>query len=188
MAEKDFLQDRKKALEEQFFARENQKLLNDLKQKDEAKAHRDALIAASGIRNDSLLDHLIELDVSAETVAALSLVPLVVVAWADGVIQKKERAATLKAAEETGIQPYDTAFQLLETWLESRPGPDLLDTWKEYVGAFRGSAHDQVTHILREEIMGRAKAVAEAAGGFLGMGTVSPEEKKVLEDLEQAFA
>jgi hypothetical protein len=35
--------------------------------------------------------------------------------------------------------------------------------------------------------MKRARKVAEAAGGFLGIGSVSAEEKAVLNELEQAF-
>ena len=35
--------------------------------------------------------------------------------------------------------------------------------------------------------MGRAKAIAEAAGGFLGVASISPAEKKMLEELEWAF-
>ena len=35
--------------------------------------------------------------------------------------------------------------------------------------------------------MGRARAVAEAAGGFLGVGSISAAEKKKLDELEWAF-
>ena len=41
---------------------------------------------------------------------------------------------------------------------------------------------------MREKILGRARAVAEAAGGILGFGSkISPEEEVVLAELEKAF-
>jgi hypothetical protein len=42
---------------------------------------------------------------------------------------------------------------------------------------------------LRDELLGRAKRVAESAGAFLGLGTaVSAAEAAVLRKLEAAFA
>jgi hypothetical protein len=40
---------------------------------------------------------------------------------------------------------------------------------------------------LRETVIGQARAVAEAAGGFLGLGKVSPAEDEMLRRLERAF-
>jgi hypothetical protein len=46
----------------------------------------------------------------------------------------------------------------------------------------------QARQRLRDEVMGRARAVAEAAGGFLGLGRkVSAAEEAVLRELAQAF-
>jgi hypothetical protein len=43
-------------------------------------------------------------------------------------------------------------------------------------------------HALRDELIGRARHVAEAAGGFLGLGNkVSSAEEAVLEKLAGAF-
>jgi len=42
---------------------------------------------------------------------------------------------------------------------------------------------------LRLAIVNKARGVAEAAGGFLGLGDkISSEERAVLEDLESVFA
>jgi hypothetical protein len=41
---------------------------------------------------------------------------------------------------------------------------------------------------LRDEILGRARTVAEAAGGFLGLGNkISSEEEVVLQQLAKPF-
>jgi len=93
---------RRMELEEEFFLKRDMELLQALREKTASKQRKQALAEASGIAHDDLLDQLIELDVSGETAAALSLVPLIAVAWADGTIDAKERTAVLDAAEELG--------------------------------------------------------------------------------------
>ena len=53
------------------------------------------------------------------------------------------------------------------------------------------SAHlDQSSRgALKNELLGRARTVAEAAGGFLGLGNkISAEEARVLDELAAAFS
>ena len=40
---------------------------------------------------------------------------------------------------------------------------------------------------FREALLGRANAVANAAGGFAGRGKKSPEEQRVLDSIESAL-
>jgi hypothetical protein len=185
----EFLGDRRKALEEEFFAKHNQQLLRQLRETTAAKAKHDALAAASGITDVAVLAQLAAVDLSSETVAALSLVPLVEVAWADGRLDDKERSALLAAAEHAGLSKDSASYQLLEEWLRQRPSPKLLAAWKAYVAALARMLDVQATQALKQDLLGRAREVAEAAGGFLGLGKrVSSAEQAVLTELEQAFA
>jgi hypothetical protein len=59
------------ALEEAFFARENERLRQRLRDLDNTKRKKEALAAASGITNDAVLEKLAALNISSETVAAL---------------------------------------------------------------------------------------------------------------------
>ena len=97
------LDDRRRALEEAFFAKQDAVLRKKLAEPAELRAKKDAYSAVSGITDEAVLDALAKLDVTPETLAALSLVPLVAVAWADGSIDAKERAAVLRAAGDTGL-------------------------------------------------------------------------------------
>jgi uncharacterized protein DUF533 len=183
----DLFGDRRKALEDAFFAKQNEKARQELRAKHEGRARREALTAASGIRDDRVLDALASLGLGSETLAALSLVPLVEVAWADGAVDAKERAAILATVEQQGIPRQSPAHQLLEEWLSKPPEPRLLVTWKEYVKALASADAGALT-ALRGDVLGRARAVAEAAGGFLGLGSkISKAEEKMLQDLEQAL-
>jgi uncharacterized membrane protein YkoI len=114
----EFLGDRRKALEEEFFAKQNQRLLRQLRETTAAKATHDALAAASGITDAAVLAQLAAVDLNSETMAALALVPLVEVAWADGTLDAKERSALLAAAEDAGLSQ-DSASKIA---LKAVPG------------------------------------------------------------------
>jgi tellurite resistance protein len=110
------------------------------------------------------------------------------VAWADGSIDDKERSVAFAKAAELGLAKEDISRQLFERWLSEPPPPSLLATWKEYIGVLSASLGPEVRRALRQELLDRARAVAEAAGGFLGIARrVSPAEEDVLKELERAL-
>jgi hypothetical protein len=175
-------------MEEAFFAQENAKLLERLREEARVKERREALRAALTVKDEGVIDALVELDLYPETVVAFAMVPLVEVAWADGEIASKERKAILEAAAGRGVEPGSTTYELLENWLRHRPSPEILQTWKRYVAAINAELGDPERAALKARVLGDARAVAEAAGRILGLGfAVSPSEERVLEDLESAF-
>ncbi len=175
-------------LQEAFFKERDEQLLRAIREQAAAKEKKKALAEASGIADENLLKHLQELDVSSDTLAALSLIPMIAVAWADGTIDAKERSAVLDAAEQQGLDKSHPGHQLLERWLERKPERRLLEVWKSYVSALGEKLDDADRDELKTEILRRARSVAEAAGGLLGLGSkVSKSEQAVLDDLEKAF-
>jgi hypothetical protein len=184
----EFLGDRKKALEESFFAKENARLLERMKAEKESKASGEGLAEISGIRDEALLDKLVELNIEIDTWAAVSLVPLVEVAWADGKIDERERRAVLSAAETSGLVPGSPSYELLESWLARRPDARLLAVWGEYIVDLCANLGSDEKAAVKEKLIGRAREVALAAGGFLGLGSkISSEEEVILAELEKAF-
>jgi hypothetical protein len=93
---------------------------------------RDTLRAASGIADEAVLDQLIALDIQSETVAALSLIPLLEVAWADGGLETSERQAILDGAQTLGLRVGNASYALLKGRLDQRPDPALLTAWQAY--------------------------------------------------------
>jgi hypothetical protein len=181
------LEDRAKALEDQFFEKENQKKLEAMRAKETEKATREELRKASGMTDDAVLDKLIALGLKTNTIAALSLVPLIEVAWADGEIQDNERNAILQGAHGKGLEQGSDGYELLQSWLKRRPAPALAEAWEAYIKALASQLNDEQNKLLRNQIVGFAKMVAAAAGGFLGIGRVSAAEEKVLARIEAAF-
>jgi tellurite resistance protein len=177
-----------RSLEDAFFARENARLLKTLRHKAEADTRRSALRDAVGIDDEAFLDRLIDLGIGSETALALRLVPLVVVAWADGNIDDREREAIRQAAEKEGVSSAEHAAGLLNTWLARKPDADLMDLWKQSARHVASGLTPGEKSEMRQRLLGSARAVAEAAGGFLGLTSrISPAEQKILEELGKAF-
>ena len=183
----DFLTERRRGAEEAFFAKQNEALRVQLKQVDTSDADPQVLRKASGITDTGVLDTLVGLNVGPEGAAALSLIPLVTVAWADGELDWKERDALLAAAEQAGLDRDGAGFQTFKTWLDEEPGPALLERWKDFATALAADMAPVARAAFREEILGKARTVAAAAGGFLGIGRVSTAEEAVLRDLEKSL-
>jgi len=175
------IEERGRALEEAFYAKKNAELLEQVRADLDTATKREDLKSATGITDDTVLDALINLGVNSGSLAAISIAPMVLVAWANGTINDKECEAVMAGAEKSGIASGSTAAKMLSGWLTEKPGDDLAVAWKGYIGAInlKLPAGDQVE--LGEQIMARCNNVAEAAGGFLGLGSISANEKAVLD-------
>jgi hypothetical protein len=182
----EILRDRGRSLEDEFFHREDQRLRARLKELHAAETAREALSRASGITNPTVLQTLMELGIRAETVAALSLVPLVEVAWADGTLDAKERR---EVVDKAGVAPGSAESTLLEAWLDRRPEPRLLTAWTHLVQGMCEHLDADGIARLKTSLLERARAVAAASGGVFGVGSkVSRAEADMLGTLEAAFA
>jgi hypothetical protein len=183
----EILGERRRALEESFFAKKNRELLEKLKseQADQLEAKRIAEV--SGIQDEAVLKELVAHRIGGGTVAALGLAPLVLVAWADGKMEHEEREAILQAAVGEGLLANTEAYRLLQGWLDEQPDDDLIATWKAYASGLTESLAPAVREKLQADLIGRVRRVAEAAGGFLGFHKVGPEELAVMQDLEAAI-
>jgi tellurite resistance protein len=183
----DALHERGRELEEAFFRKMNAKLTDKLAEEAKKKLDKEAIGKLTGVSSEPILDKLIELKIGPSTLAAFGLLPVVEVAWADGKVDAKEKKAVLDAAAQAGLT--QAAVGVLEHWLEDRPPTVLLETWKTYIAAVVEHLAPEDRVLMRDEVLGRARAVAEASGGFLGLGhRVSKAEKAVLEKISKAFS
>jgi hypothetical protein len=188
MTDHEAFDDRRRALEEQFFRSQDQKLVASMKAAAEKKELKEGLRGSSGITDEAVLDKLAEMKISAQTLAALSIVPLVEVAWCDGALEPKEKEAILKAAAGLGIPAGSSAYGLLMGWLAKAPPLELLEAWESYTKMLCERCEGSAREKLKNEIIGRATKVAEASGGFLGlMSKISDAERRMLDRLAKSF-
>jgi len=179
---------RRAGLEEAFFAKHNEELRQKMQEVDAQKFRKEALSAATGIFDEAVLARLEQLQIGTGTLAALTLVPMVLVAWADGTISAEERRAVLAGATEAGLSAGSPGLELLGAWLQVRPGPALFQAWKDYVQALTRTLNAAERGSLEASVLGQSRAVAAAAGGFLGLTSpISVAEQGMMDELARAF-
>lgn len=182
------LQERGNRLEEEFFARQNAAIVTKLREQKARDDEQRQMAAALGVDDPELLAELRSHGVTAASLAAVALAPLVLVAWADRSLEAKERDAVLAEAKASGLGEGSPELALVESWLNERPGEGLLQSWASYARGVSDSLDPARRTEFRESIVARARAVAGASGGFAGMNRVSAQEKAVLDQVEAALA
>lgn len=178
---------RGQALENEFFHRVDAQLAAQLRARMEAEEQQAELAKVCGVQNAEVVAALVKLGIKPQTLAALSLVPLVRVAWADRVMAPEEKAAILRAAAENHCDAGSAAHQLLESWLGHAPPASLYETWAHFVAELKTTCDGGHFDQLRNGVLKNARAVAAATGGFLGIHTISAKEEATLAEIAAAF-
>lgn len=154
---------------------------------DDKNSLRNKLMRVVSPKTDEVLDALIELGFTAETVSTLEFVPLIFVAWADSPPTRKESAKIFSYGQEKGLS--DLAMQHIENLLHFEPDEAYLRrSLRVFVRMCSAMAAADATRAKRNMIE-RAKEVAAASGGFLGFvgSKVSQEETEVIENVSKSL-
>jgi hypothetical protein len=185
---RELLTDSSRDLDEKFYRKQDIALLEYLRSQADEDNRRAQIAEIAQIDDPAVLDSLLQVGVTAESFIALGLYPLVRVAWADGSVSEAERDAVLRAAADEGIAVDTANYRLLQGWLEDCPDSALQEAWQNYARALAREL--DATHLaaVRNSMLKRARQVADAAGGFLGLGNrISKNEELALLDLAHAF-
>ncbi len=188
MSEDIFLR-RRKSFEEEFFVRRDADLVDKLRKQLEKEQPRETLKQITGIQDEVVIDTLVALHVDRDTLAAFALYPLVEVAWADGKVDDREFQAFLTAAAEHGITPGTPGHEALRAFLKESPREEARKAWFAWAAELKRKLEPAERRQVRDALLARARAVAEASGGILGLGSrISAGEQRVLTAIEQAFS
>ncbi len=185
----DAFDDRRKALEEEFFKKQNETQLKKLHDAVVRVSTKEDIARLTGINNPGVLNALADMKLGQAATLVMSMYPLVEMAWADGTLDPKERQVLLEQASNLGIKQGSEAATFLARWLDEQPELSWHGLWADYVRELSKKLSAGDRELLKNEILGRARLVAEASGSLLGFGFgMSQAEKHALERLEQAFA
>lgn len=187
MVQMDAIHRRGQALEDEYFQRVDQELLRKLRETEQQTTQLAELAKATGLHDDEVGQHLLSAGIDASNVAALTLTPIVFVAWASGTVSSEERQGVISAALRRGVCSNPLAFQLLEQWLETRPPRDLWALWKEYAHAIHHALPPATANKLRARLLAQCETVAMASGGVLGVNKICPSEQRVLEEVKSTL-
>ena len=171
--------DSSRHLENAFYARHDAELIGQVRESGRETHDKEQLAQVTGIQDPMVLDELYRAGLDTETIAALCLVPLIEVAWADGHLDQREREAVMRAVDEEGIKQDTPAYRLIMEWME-HPAPELHQVWADYVVALCRAIPSDFRKLVRDEVIGRAVAVA-------GDGAFLKAEKQVISRLERVF-
>ena len=184
----DALSERGKVLEEIFFAEREQQRIAALKERAATESAAEGLAEATHIDDGEVLKRVAELGVSTDTLAAFSIVPMLFIAWGDKVLDNAERDAIMVEAVSAGIESGTPAYELLSSWLTRTPQPELFEAWRAFHAELAPHLSERERSALKEDIVAKARRVARASGGFLGLGSVSADEAAALKKLEELLA
>ncbi|MCP4782382.1 MAG: hypothetical protein GY903_33905 [Fuerstiella sp.] len=183
----DVFRRRGTALEDEFFRRVDEKLAQALREKWQHERDVESLKQESRIEDVTVIEEMRSVGIHPGMIRAITLVPAIHVAWANGFIEKQERDAVQHAAHSIGISEESTTGHLLASWLDHQPTPDLLQAWADYVAELH-KVLDLVSYRhLHNNAVDTARNIAEAAGGVLGVYSVSVAEEGAIRQIDQAF-
>jgi hypothetical protein len=174
-------------LENAFFNKKENELVELINNRNSRVDVTKRLSEISGIENPSVLNIALELGITEKTFSALSLIPLLKVAWADHEIDVRELKSLFKAVREINLEEESLSYKLFESWLEKEINPNLFVIWESYIGELKQKLSQKKFDLLRKEILRRCKYVARASGGFLGIRAISKGEDNVIRRIENAF-
>lgn len=187
MSKADSLRDRGNALEDKFFADLDSQLLEELK----AKQDRDSTLAefsrVTCIKDESVLNSVIKLGISSQSIAALRVFPLIAVAWADGVVEESEREKIMEMASRHLGNADCPSYKLLRTWLEKKPSEEVQDAWLTYAKGLVEALSPEDAASLKQSLVEEVREVASASGGLLGWGSISKGEHVAMNKIISAL-
>ena len=86
------------------------------------------------------------------------------------------------------MEETSAGYRLLENCLSERPQAQLRNMWSQYIKSVCATLSPEERESLKTDLLRRARSVAEAAGGFMGLGSkVSSQEETLLAEIGAAF-
>jgi tellurite resistance protein len=171
--------------EELYFAQQDQEARRRLREQLAGNAvgleEQQRIAQSMGTSNVTVAEKVKALGFDGDSARVFDLVPLIHVAWADGSVQRGERAAIFKVLQKRGVEDDSGAWRTIASLLEERPS----DAWmrqslavlREVTGGISGRS---------QEIVDLCIEVATASGGLLGLGIgkkIDAEERALIEEI-----
>ena len=163
--------------EDRYFQERDQESRRKLREKlqEQAQTLEEQQKIAQSVETDdaALAERIKQLGFDGDSARIFDLMPLVHVAWADGKIQRKERAAILRILDTRGIHPGTEAFSMMESLLEERPSDAYMKQSLEVLRQVTGGLSDRA-----QSIVDMCIEIAASSGGMLGLGKRIGDDEK----------
>jgi hypothetical protein len=187
MSDSDFLDDRRRASEDDYFRKKDKELIEKMRAAAAADRAKTEMGAKTGLKDPALLAELDALGFTPETISVLPLVPIVQMAWAEGGVTPAERAQLIALARKRGIAEGSPADAQLSDWLVYQPSPDVFARATRLIRAMLDSGADEGGTLSADELIKHSENIAAASGGILGIGKISADERETLAEIVAAL-
>jgi hypothetical protein len=181
MNEKDGFTKRERWLEEEYFGKKNQELIQKLRERRAREADRQKMSEMMGVKDQEVLEALQDLGYTSETISLLHIVPLVEVAWTEGGVADRERQMIYKIARARGVQPNSVAEERLTHWLETRPSERFFENSLHAIRVVLDLLPEEQRRASRRDLIAYCSQIATAvSSGILGPGRILDEERDLI--------
>ena len=167
-------------LEEAFFYKVDRELIELLSERLQREEKIRLLANATGIRDQKHLELLADSGFELSTLHFI-WVPLILVAWADGNAEKLEKKAIAGILASKGISQETISRVIAHEWFCKKPTEELWEIWEGFSAATSASLNPSIYNELIDEIVRLCRLVADASGGFMGLGKISATETQAID-------
>lgn len=186
MSEKNIFAQREHWLEEEYFRKQDQQLIEQIHHRQFREADRQRLAEITGLRDEEVLTALQDMGFSSETVELLHMLPLVEVAWAGGAVTEKHRNAITKIARMRGITEGSEAEQRLMQWMAEEPPAELFEAALHATRLMLDALPPEERERSRQELLLHCNQIAHAIYGRMwGHDVVYGEEEMIAHIAEE---
>jgi hypothetical protein len=184
MSDRDIFAERERWLEEEYFRKKNQELVEKLHRQQEHQAERRQIAEIIGVADQDVIDALQYLGYTADTVQLLYLIPLVQVAWSEGGAADREREMILKVAGTRGIRPGSLAHQHLIQWLTVKPSERFFEDNLHTIRVIFELLPPEQREASRRDLIAACSQIASIVeGGIMGRAQISEEERLLIDHI-----
>jgi hypothetical protein len=138
------------------------------------------MAAAIGVFDQELLTDLHLVGYTPQTIALLEFAPMVGIAWADGYVSKRQRAAICQVAVREHVRNDTPADMLLRVWLDRCPPDEVCDVSLCAIRAKLNRLRPDAREALQRQFIRDCTAVALGADSVVGDNKIALEEGRVL--------
>lgn len=189
MSNKDAFAEREHWLEEEYFRKRDQALLDQKHQQEALEAERQQMAETIGVNDQDLLEALQDLGFHQDTVQLLHIVPLVQVAWAQNGIAEIERERILKFAHIRGIEPGSKAYEQLTEWLAVQPSKAFFENILHAIGLVMATLPPAEREASRTDLINYCTQIASSVGRrLLGLPETTKEEREVIRHIAEEIS
>jgi hypothetical protein len=184
MSDKDIFAERERWLEEEYFRKKNQELVEKLHRQQAHQAERRQIAEIICVADQDVIDALQSLGYTADTVQLLYLIPLVQVAWSEGGAADREREMILNVAETQGIRPGSLAHQHLIQWLTVKPSKRFFEDNLHAIRVIFELLPPEQREAGRRNLIAACSQIASIVeGGIMGRARISEEERFLIDHI-----